>query len=210
MSVRDDYLATAAVAAAFLAEPVVAGRWAEPSALAKLSTGGLAAHLSRQIVLVPGILGAEPSADPPIDLVEHYNRVKWRGADLDDEANLSIRQSAEDMLYGGASLIATQVAGAMSVLPDLVLGRPDGGVRVPWTGWTLTVDGFLTTRLLELIVHTDDLAVSVGAATPEFPSSAVQTVVDLLSRLAVQRHGAVNVLRALSRAERAPATIAAI
>jgi hypothetical protein len=35
-------------------------------------------------------------------------------------------------------------------------------------------------------------------------------VVDLLSRLSVQRHGAVAVLRALSRAERAPSTIAAI
>jgi hypothetical protein len=33
---------------------------------------------------------------------------------------------------------------------------------------------------------------------------------DLLSRLAVRRHGPTAVLRALSRAERAPATIAAI
>jgi len=35
-------------------------------------------------------------------------------------------------------------------------------------------------------------------------------VLDLLCRLAVHRHGAVAVLRALSRAERAPASIAAL
>jgi hypothetical protein len=62
---------------------------------------------------------------------------------------------------------------------------------------------------MELAVHSDDLAVSVDLATPALPPSAVETVVDLLSRLSVLRHGPTAVLRALSRAERAPTTIAA-
>jgi hypothetical protein len=73
----------------------------------------------------------------------------------------------------------------------------------------MTVDDLLITRMMELAVHSDDLAVSVGIATPALPQSAVDTVVDLLSRLAVRRHGPTAVLRALSRAERAPDTIAA-
>lgn len=64
-------------------------------------------------------------------------------------------------------------------------------------------------RMLELTVHSDDLVVSVGVGTPRFPENVVETVVDLLSRLAVRRHGATNVIRALSRAERAPASITA-
>jgi hypothetical protein len=63
--------------------------------------------------------------------------------------------------------------------------------------------------MMELAVHSDDLAVSVGLPTPPLPPGAVDTVVDLLTRLAVRRHGPTSVLRALSRAERAPATIAA-
>jgi hypothetical protein len=47
-----------------------------------------------------------------------------------------------------------------------------------------------------------------GRATPALPQSAIDTVIDLLSRPA-RRHGPTAVLRALSRAERAPATIAA-
>jgi hypothetical protein len=38
---------------------------------------------------------------------------------------------------------------------------------------------------------------------------ATDTVLTLLTRLAARRHGPAAVLRALSRAERAPATIAA-
>lgn len=64
--------------------------------------------------------------------------------------------------------------------------------------------------MLELAVHCDDLAHSVGLPTPQLPAPAVETVVDLLSRIALRRHGATNVLRALSRSERAPASISAL
>jgi hypothetical protein len=68
----------------------------------------------------------------------------------------------------------------------------------------------VTSRLLEVVVHSDDLAYSVGLPTPDLPAEAVETVVDLLSRIAVRRHGATNVLRALTRADRAPASISAL
>ena len=78
-----------------------------------------------------------------------------------------------------------------------------------WGPRSLRLDDLLITRMMELAVHSDDLAVSVGTATPALRQSAVDTVIDLLSRLAVRRHGPTAVLRALSRAERSPATIAA-
>jgi hypothetical protein len=64
--------------------------------------------------------------------------------------------------------------------------------------------------MMEICVHADDLAASVGLPTPEFPPGVTAPVVDLLAQLAAQRHGATAVIRALSRAERAPASIAAI
>jgi hypothetical protein len=67
----------------------------------------------------------------------------------------------------------------------------------------------LLTRLMELAVHSDDLAASVGLPTPELPPSAMEFVLGLLTQLSVRRHGATAVLRTLSRAERAPATITA-
>lgn len=81
---------------------------------------------------------------------------------------------------------------------------------MPWTGWDLTLDDFLTTRFLELVAHSDDLAVSVDLPTPTVPESAATVVVDLLSRLALRRHGSTAVIRALFRSERAPTTISAL
>jgi hypothetical protein len=66
------------------------------------------------------------------------------------------------------------------------------------------------TRLLEIAVHTDDLAVSVGVPTPSLPAAVLDPVLHLLLRLAARRHGPTAVLRALSRAERAPVNISAL
>ena len=81
---------------------------------------------------------------------------------------------------------------------------------LPQTGWALSLGDFLVTRMLELAVHQDDLAVSVGLATPDLPDPAFDPVLVLLARLAARRHGQAALLRALARAERAPAAINAI
>ncbi|MEV0718676.1 maleylpyruvate isomerase N-terminal domain-containing protein, partial [Asanoa sp. NPDC050611] len=59
---RSAYLEAAAVAVDLLADPAVAKNWAEPSALAEFSVGGLAGHLARQIHLVAELVDA-PAAD---------------------------------------------------------------------------------------------------------------------------------------------------
>ncbi|MGN2635213.1 hypothetical protein ACTD5D_03275 [Nocardia takedensis] len=74
----------------------------------------------------------------------------------------------------------------------------------------MLLDDFLLTRLLELVVHSDDLALSADLPTPPLPPHVYEPVLDLLTRLAVTRHGQTAVLRTLARAERAPTTIAAI
>ena len=58
-------------------------------------------------------------------------------------------------------------------------------------------------------VHCDDLAHSAGLPTPALPDDVADTVLVLLARLAARRRGMTAVLRALSRAERAPTTITA-
>jgi hypothetical protein len=66
----------------------------------------------------------------------------------------------------------------------------------------LTLDDYLVTRLIELLVHTDDLAVSVGLPSPDFPLAASRPAIAALVDVAILRHGDDAVLRALSRRER--------
>jgi hypothetical protein len=211
MSIRDAYVETARSAARLLREPAVAAHWDAPSALAEFSVRGLAGHLAFQVLSVSSVL-AEPSpGEPPIGLLDHYGNVKWLGADVNDEVNVDIRAGGERIAADGPADLATRVDGAARELAAILAAQPaDRVVRLPWTGWSLRLEDFLTTRLMEIAVHSDDLAVSVGIPAPQLAPAALDPVLALLSRLAVRRHGQAAVLRALSRAERAPATIAAI
>jgi hypothetical protein len=124
---------------------------------------------------------------------------------------VSIRHDAEREATGGADALAAQARTTLDDLRNVVPAQPPNlTVYLPWGPWALTFDDFLTTRMLEIAIHNDDLAVSVGVETPALPAAVIDPVVRVLAQLAVQRHGATAVLRALSRAERAPATIAAI
>jgi hypothetical protein len=63
--------------------------------------------------------------------------------------------------------------------------------------------------MMELVVHGDDLAASVGLETPIYPEGVVGPVVGLLTGVAMRRHGQTAVPRGLSRPQRAPASISA-
>jgi hypothetical protein len=73
----------------------------------------------------------------------------------------------------------------------------------------LSTHDFLVTRLMGMVVHADDLAASVDLPTPAFPDPVVAAVLGLLSAVAVDRHGQAAVVRALSRPQRAPASVSA-
>ncbi|WP_225834611.1 maleylpyruvate isomerase N-terminal domain-containing protein [Streptomyces sp. NK08204] len=209
--VRELYLSVADTAAKLLAAPEVSGGWHQPSALPKLSVQGLAGHLAGQVFFIPMMLAEPAPSEPAISIHEYYAQVSWIGSDLDTPFNQAIRSGGEDEAADGPAALAARVAACVEELRGTLRTAPDRLVRRPtWGPWSITFDDFVTSRLLELVVHSDDLAYSVGLPTPEFPAQAVETVVDLLSRIALRRHGATDVLRALSRAERAPASISAL
>jgi hypothetical protein len=80
---------------------------------------------------------------------------------------------------------------------------------MPGWDWALSFDDYLVTRVMEIVVHSDDLAVSVGVEPPVLPEVVLGPVLALLVGVSLQRHGQASVVRALTRRERAPDTIAA-
>jgi hypothetical protein len=206
--IRQSYLLAAESAVALLREPAVAAAWEKPSALTEFSVAGLAAHLGYQLVRVSSLLDDEEPPGEPIPLIEHYTRSPWVQAGLDHESNVGIRRAGEAAAADGPESLAARSAELFAQQRVALPTQPrDKVIRVP--GWSLLFDDFLLTRLMELVVHSDDLAASVGLETPELPAPVIEPVVELLARLAVHRHGATAVIRTLSRAERAPATISA-
>ncbi|GAA1753217.1 maleylpyruvate isomerase N-terminal domain-containing protein [Luedemannella helvata] len=211
MTIRSAYLQAARSAAQLLADPAVAAAWEQPSALAEFRVSGLAGHLGRQVSRVVELTAAGPATQTPIGLLDHFERSAWVGATVDSPTSVGVRESGEKDAAAGPAALADTIAAHVTALADTFATLPDDlVVSLPWAGWALTFDDFLVTRLLEIAVHNDDLAVSVGVDAPAQPEEVLEPVFALLTRLAVRQHGATAVLRALSRAERAPATIAAI
>jgi hypothetical protein len=173
---RAAYPEAAASAAALLADPAVAAAWQAPSALEKLTVGGLAAHLARQITGALEVLAAEPRDEDPISLSDHYVRSRWVGADLDEEVNVGVRRRGEQDATIGVSALVDRVNTALGSLRDALPAEPAGR----------------------------------GISTPPLPAAVLDPVLALLTQVAVRRHGQTAVLRALSRSERAPATISAL
>ncbi|GAB3431229.1 DinB family protein [Flindersiella endophytica] len=207
MGVRDDFVTVANSALTLLMEPAVEARWNEPSALEDFTVGGLAFHLSNQVLHVPQ---ATPTDRAPVSLVDdYYAEADWLGQDASHQVNVFIRERMEEAAAQGVSTVLTNAHDTLGQVRTLIAEAP-ADLVVEMRGRPLTFDDFLVSRLMELVVHSDDLAVSVGVPTPLVPESAATTVVDLLSRLAIRRYGAITVVRALSRSERAPATISAL
>ncbi|NEA32531.1 maleylpyruvate isomerase N-terminal domain-containing protein [Streptomyces sp. SID13031] len=208
--IRDDFLAVGRSAAQLLREPAVAEAWSKPSALEGFGVSGLAGHLAYQVLAIPDIVAAPIPTEPTITVLDHYDRVEWIDADPQDEISIRIRSGGDLVAADGCVVLADRLEAALEQLSAEFPSIEDRPVRIPlWGPWSLMLDDMLLTRLMELAVHSDDLAVSVGLPTPVLPPSALEAVVGLLTRLSVRRHGATAVLRTLARAERAPLIITA-
>jgi hypothetical protein len=207
MSIRSTFLQSATVARPLLADPLVAARWDEPSSLEAMTVGALSGHLVRSVTTVVGYL-AEPAVglddliDPAGYLLSIDGLSSPDGPDLDSELHEAIRRRATDEAEGGARGVLARWDGAVEELSGrLATEPPTRAVRV-LDGRSMLIDDYLVTRMIELLIHADDLATSIGTETPAFPAAAWQLVIDTLTAVAVRRHGALAVVRAMARTER--------
>ena len=207
---RTEFVTACRTAYKLASAPEIAAKWDVESACAGMTVGGLTHHLLTQAKHVARFLGQPPTTHDPIPLLDHYAGAAWVTAEPDDEANTSIRDEGNVAAEAGRDAVLAEVEPLIEQLPDLLrTPREPDTIFIPWQGWALTTDDFLVTRSMELMVHSDDLAASVGLATPDFPDTIAAHVVDLLGGVAMRRHGQAAVVRTLSRPQRAPSSVSA-
>lgn len=202
------FLDTAEVASGLLRSPVLAERWERPSALDRFRVSGLAGHTARAVFNVERWLAGQPQAgEVPVDAVGYFASDLGPAPHLEEAVPRRIRELGEREAAAGPAALAEEFDAARARLaarlPAVSLDRPVGVFA-----HVLPLGQCLLTRLVELVVHIDDLAVSLGVPTPPLPADAVDAVTVCLSRVALARHGSLPVLRALTRRERAADPIA--
>jgi uncharacterized protein (TIGR03083 family) len=206
--IREVFCAAADATAVLLDEPALLGGFDGPSALAEFSVRGLAGHLLRTMTSVEAYLDApEPEAGPgtgveAVSAAGYYAAVLGATVDIHDELNRSVRQRGVESAPGPPEGFATVWAETADRLRSQLAAEPPGRLVQVFGGLVLDLDDYLVTRLVELVVHGDDLAVSLGVAPPHLDPAATALVIDTLVEVARRRHGDAAVLAALTRRER--------
>lgn len=187
-----------------LASPQVAEAWDRPSALEQMTVGALAGHLMRAVTSVDAYLDRPaPEGAEILDAVDYFVSIDGIvGDDLSRELHASIRRRAEEASRPGHTGVVDQWDTTLERLRMRLANLGPDHTVAALGGRELLVDEYLVTRLVELLVHTDDLAVSVGLQRPPFPPAAESTVIECLVDVARRRHGAAAVITALARTER--------
>ena len=185
--------------------------WERDSACTGMTVGGLAHHLLAQTGhLVRGLRVAAPADAPVIGLLDHYARAPWVAASRDGETDPDQDDKDNAAATAGHEAVLAGARQALGDLPGaLALERDPDAVHIPWQGWSLPTPDFATTRMMEMVVHGDDLAASVGLPTPEHDPLVADAVLDLLVHVSLARHGQVALVRALSRPQRSDGDVSA-
>ena len=135
------------------------------------------------------------------------NRVDDADAEVPEDAfSASLRAAAEGFARTGSATVQAALTASRDQLVGLLdhadMSRPVAVIRV--SGAQISLREYLRTRVLELVVHGDDLVCSVpGLAAPDPPPGSLEVSLAVCLELAQARVGGLAVLRAFTRSERA-------
>jgi hypothetical protein len=203
---RPVLIEAAASALELVSSPEVGREWANPSALDGMSVGGLASHFIMALRRTVELLEAQPpDTDRIASAFEFFgdNR-RDSGSALDDERARWIVAASEDGAAEGQAEVVDELTSVIAQvdasLAEAAPGTMIATARIPDA--CARLDDFVLTRLVEVVLHGDDLAVSVGVVWHP-PRRATDEVVGVLVEMARERVGDLEVLRGLAREERA-------
>lgn len=202
--VRSLVIQAAEQGAELVASPEVAARWHEPSSLDGMTVGALAAHLIRAIGATLAYLDrTDPAAQPEALLT----KVTYFHAAIDSPIHDLIKEVSATEANAGHHKLVIKSRQLAQDLAIRLMTEPTDRLVGALGKRMLTLDDFCRTRMIETLVHIDDLAHSVGLPTPDLDRDGTGEVIDIIVGIARHLHGDWAVIHALARSERATAKI---
>ena len=172
----------------------VQARWTEPSSLPLMTVGALAGHL-----LHSGILIVDESlaiAAVPVGKPQTAARLlSWTPLEGESPVHDGVRTVAESYAVEGCGELVARVRASLQrcearladASPSLVLAFS------AYPSLSMTLFELLRTRILELVVHGDDLAHSVGIEQLPFERDALDLACRLGVDINLERYGSAAV-----------------
>ena len=201
-SARIRTLVVEAVEAAtdLVARPTIATRWDEPSALAGMTVGALAAHTLRAAGATIAYLDrTDPDQRSEGELL---TAVTYFHAAIDSPIHDRIKEVSADESGIGHLATVERFESLVGDLRDRLAAEPADRLIAALGGRMMSLDEFCRTRLIEVLTHLDDLAASADEERPPTDPESIAIVNDILVGIARHLRGDWTVMRALSRIER--------
>ena len=202
--VRELFVETARVVEIAIADDAVGRAWDEPSVLEEQLVGGIAGHLARGGVwVVDEYLSADLPDTPRVDsAAEYFARLMDSSSATDHrlirERGALIAGAGQHDLCAALTTRLDALAARLTEEPsERILGVVGGALTMP-------LDEYLKTRIIEQIVHLDDLARSVDRDPWDVPFAAQDLAIHLGVDIGRIRSGATEMIRALYRSRLDP------
>jgi hypothetical protein len=197
--IRSAFLASYEAIRPLIASDELERRWNDESCLENSTVKGLAGHLVRAGMAPFAYLEAPPPAVPPVPAPHYYGTVLSRMTAAD---HAEVPARGEAVAGDEATALHTTYDDAVARAREILPSVPDDRVISVYMEVPLRFDDYLIVRIVEILVHTDDLAVSLDLDAPEAPSQAMNLAIDHLVAVAREQQGDRAVLIGLTRRER--------
>jgi hypothetical protein len=191
--------------------PEVQARWSEPSALERMSVGAVAAHgLGNLEQVLDNVERPEPATPRFIGIVEYTRSARLDARDDLDRfvGHSMIIEAGERAAAKGPEPVIRRAEHWLEHLTWMLPAQDPGKhvylPRLPPMAGALAM--MVANRTNELIVHMDDVAVSVGVETPAIRPAAAAMALTVLVSVSRKVNTDLELIRALARAERADPT----
>lgn len=198
-AVRELFLANAEVVLTAVSDPRVADAWTDESILEDQTVGSLAGHLARGSVWVVGDYLDPPPPDGPVDFDSAAQYFAAVASALTSDDHAAIRDRGAAVAAGGHQVVVAQLTNHLGELRERLANDPADRLVAVFAGNVMRLDDYLLTRLVEQVVHLDDLASSLGIEPWSNVPDAEALVVGCGAEVGRLRFGGRAMIRALFR-----------
>jgi len=198
--VRDQFLAGAAVVLDAVSSEAVVAAWESPSILPEQSVGSLVGHLARGSVWVVDEYLDRPSpASGRIDFESAAEYFATLMSMVTEDDHAAIRARGAEVADRGHAAIVEQLRATLDRLRARLPAEPPDRRIAVYGNSVMRLDDYLWTRIVEQVVHLDDLARSLVVEPWPNPPDAEALVIACGAEIGRRRLGGQAMIRALYR-----------
>lgn len=200
--ISDIFLETARVVRNAVSTETVARHWDDDSALEGYSVSGLAGHTVRAILTPLTYLRQPAPEGDPVGPAEYFVHALANYDPIESLEHATVRDRGQRAAAEGPAALVERADEAIAELEQILRTIDDNRLVTVFSDLVMNVDEYLVTRILEMVIHLDDLASSVSEPLPQPPGDAIDLTLATSIEIAAIRHGHTALLRALTRRER--------